>query len=114
MFQISLYVFSSPKVGILCVCFFVVTYKIEVISVGGHKKNTRPTELFTSFEALFVQNPPLRTTCAQGGPNNSNCHGRRSRPRTNTTITFVSNLYNILPDHLCVDGIDDGWRKYTR
>ena len=33
-------------------CFIVVTYGNEVISVCGHKKH-RPTELFTPFEAPY-------------------------------------------------------------
>ena len=33
--------------------FFVATYGNEVISVGGHRKKHRPSELFTPFEAMY-------------------------------------------------------------
>ena len=36
--------------------FSVAAYANDVISVGGHKKTHRPTELFTPFEALLYKN----------------------------------------------------------
>ena len=50
--------------------FFVATYGNKVIFVGGHKK-TQTYQTVHAFRST-IQNLPLRTRCAQGGPNISN------------------------------------------
>ena len=56
----------------------MAAYGNEVISVGGHKK----TQIYGTVHAFrgTVQNLPLRTRRAQGGPNISNSEDRM-RPR---------------------------------
>ena len=50
-----------------------------------------------------VQNLPLRTRCAQGGPNNINWNGHRSsRGRALRRLYLTC----VLVDHLCLDGMD--------
>ena len=71
-----------------------------------------------AFQISTVQNLPLRTRCAQGGQKNSNYHGRYFVAAADEHYDKWLYLACILlPDHLlllCVDGMDDGWRKLTR
>ena len=83
--------------------FFVDIYGNEFISLGGYKK----TQTYRTVHAFrsTVQNLPLRTRCAQGGPNNSNyCHGCRSSNRGRVLRLYLTCR---LPEHLCVDGMHD-------
>ena len=82
----------------------MATYGNEVISVGGHKKNTdlrncsRLSRHYTkpAFEEEIDQ--------VQRGPNNSNCQARRSSRGRALRLYLTC----IIPDPLliCVDGIN--------
>ena len=86
-------------------CFFLWSPTEEMSSfleVATEKTQTYGT--VHTFRST-VQNLPLTTRCAQGGPNNSNyCHSRRSSSRGQAPRLFY--LTCKLSDHLWVDGMD--------
>ena len=92
---------NVPKKNVGLLFFFVATSRNDVIFAVATKK----TPTYGTFHAfqITVQNLPLRTKCAQGGPNKSNCHDGRSSSRRRALRLYQTCI--LLPDHLllCVD-----------